>query len=42
MGYIYMLENKINGKIYIGQTIRLIQKRLKQHQTGEHSMQSDL
>jgi group I intron endonuclease len=34
MGYIYMLRNKVNGKIYIGQTIRPIHKRLKEHETG--------
>jgi group I intron endonuclease len=33
MGYIYMIRNKINGKIYIGQTIRPIKKRLEEHQT---------
>ena len=27
-----MLKNKINGKIYIGQTIRPIQKRFNKHQ----------
>lgn len=27
-----MLKNKINGKFYIGQTIRLIEKRFKAHQ----------
>lgn len=32
MGYIYMLKNKKNGKIYIGQTIRSIKKRFKEHQ----------
>ena len=31
MGYIYMLKNKINGKIYIGQTIRNVEKRLEEH-----------
>ena len=35
MGYIYKLENKINGKIYIGQTIRQIEKRLNEHKTGK-------
>ena len=37
MGYIYMLENKINGKIYIGQTFRPIQTRLEEHRTGKSS-----
>ena len=32
MGYIYRLKNKMNGKIYIGQTIRSIQNRLEEHQ----------
>jgi len=32
-----MLENKINGKIYIGQTFRHIEKRLEEHQTGKSS-----
>ena len=27
-----MLRNKINGKIYIGQTIRSIEERFKEHQ----------
>lgn len=31
MGYIYMLKNKINEKIYIGQTIRNVEKRLEEH-----------
>jgi group I intron endonuclease len=35
MGYIYMLKNKVNGKIYIGQTTRPIRKRLGEHETGE-------
>jgi group I intron endonuclease len=35
MGYIYMIKNKINGKIYIGQTIRSIKKRLGQHKIGQ-------
>ena len=30
-----MLRNKINGKIYIGQTIRNIEERLKEHETGK-------
>jgi len=32
MGWIYMIRNKINGKIYIGQTIQPIKTRLQQHQ----------
>lgn len=34
MGYIYMIKNRINGKVYIGQTIRPIKKRLEEHRTG--------
>jgi len=37
MGYIYMLKNKINGKIYIGQTIRPIHRRFKEHRLGKSS-----
>ncbi len=32
MGYIYKITNDINNKVYIGQTIKTIQKRWKQHQ----------
>lgn len=32
MGHVYIVTNKLNGKIYIGQTIRSIQTRLKEHQ----------
>jgi group I intron endonuclease len=35
MGHIYKIENKINGKIYIGQTIRPIHKRLQEHEMGK-------
>jgi group I intron endonuclease len=31
MGFIYKIENKIDGKIYIGQTIRDIETRFKEH-----------
>lgn len=37
MGYLYMLKNKINGKIYVGQTIRPIKRRLEEHRSGESS-----
>ena len=34
MGYIYMIKNKINGKLYIGQTIRKdINERWRQHKS---------
>lgn len=32
MGYIYKIENKLNGKKYIGQTIKTLEKRFSQHQ----------
>ena len=37
MGYLYMLKNKINGKIYIGQTIRPIKRRLEEHRSGQNN-----
>ena len=37
MGYLYMLTNKINGKIYIGQTIRPIKRRIKEHRSGQNN-----
>jgi group I intron endonuclease len=36
MGYIYMLKSP-SGKIYIGQTIRPIHKRLEEHRKGQSS-----
>ncbi len=30
-GYVYMIYNNVNGKVYIGETIQTIQKRFKQH-----------
>lgn len=36
MGHIYMLKSP-SGKIYIGQTIRPIHKRFKEHRTGKSS-----
>jgi group I intron endonuclease len=35
MGHIYVIKNKVNGKIYIGQTMRPIRKRLEEHETGK-------
>lgn len=35
MGYIYNATNIINGKGYVGQTIRPIKERLKEHQFGK-------
>jgi hypothetical protein len=32
MGYIYKIENKLNGKKYIGQTVKPLEKRFSQHQ----------
>ena len=31
IGYIYLLENKIDGNIYVGQTTRSIKNRIKDH-----------
>ena len=31
MGYIYMIKNKINGKMYIGQTVKDINIRWRDH-----------
>ena len=40
MGYIYKITNNINNKIYIGQTIRSLEKRWKEHifksKSGDH------
>ena len=35
MGRIYIAKNVINGKGYIGQTIRAIEARLKEHEKGQ-------
>lgn len=34
MGYIYKITNKINGKVYIGQTSESIEQRWKEHQNA--------
>ena len=31
MGYIYKITNTLNGKVYIGQTVKRLQKRFTQH-----------
>ena len=31
IGYIYKITNKVNGKVYIGQTITTVQRRWNQH-----------
>lgn len=35
MGYIYKITNKVNGKVYIGQTVKPIEKRWQEHQRGK-------
>jgi group I intron endonuclease len=37
MGIIYLIKNKINNKIYIGQTIRTFEKRWKEHCSGNEN-----
>ena len=34
MGYIYKIENNINHKVYIGQTIKFYEERFKQHKVN--------
>lgn len=36
MGHIYKIENKLNGKIYIGQTIKTVEKRFNQHKNNSN------
>ena len=36
MGHIYKIENKINGQIYIGQTIKTVEKRFQQHKNNSN------
>lgn len=34
MGYIYKIQNKINGHVYIGQTVKRLEKRFQQHRNN--------
>lgn len=34
MGYIYKITNTLNNKIYIGQTVKTVQKRFTQHKNN--------
>jgi len=36
MGYIYKITNILNGKIYIGQTVKTIEKRFNQHKNNSN------
>ena len=36
MGHIYKIENKLNGKIYIGQTVKTVEKRFIQHKNNSN------
>lgn len=36
IGYIYKITNTVNGKIYIGQTVKPIEDRFKRHQYDAH------
>ena len=36
MGYIYKITNTLNNKIYIGQTIKTIEKRFQQHKNNSN------
>ena len=37
MGYIYMVRNDFNGKVYIGRTLKHIQQRKRAHLSGNGS-----
>ena len=36
MGYIYKITNKVNNKVYIGQTIKTVEKRFQQHKNNSN------
>ena len=36
MGYIYKITNKVNDKIYIGQTVKTVEKRFQQHKNNSN------
>ena len=36
MGHIYKIENKVNGQIYIGQTVKTVEKRFQQHKNNSN------
>lgn len=36
MGFIYKITNKVNNKIYIGQTIKTVEKRFQQHKNNSN------
>lgn len=39
-GYIYIIKNKINNKVYIGQTLRSAEERFKQHMKPSNNKKS--
>ena len=36
MGFIYKITNKLNNKIYIGQTTKTVEKRFQQHKNNSN------
>lgn len=36
MGYIYKITNNLNNKIYIGQTVKTVEKRFQQHKNNSN------
>ena len=36
MGYIYKITNTLNDKVYIGQTVKSLQKRFTQHKNNSN------